>query len=317
VRQLARLCADAAFVEELRGRHDAAAEWYLRGLRMGSQFYGDGALVQCLVGAALISLDSDGLDRLMANQALSDETLRRVIAECRAAEALPEDLARIWRCDAGMQTWLLEALRDEKDWRAFWRAEREGLGWMEGFPLDVRENPRKAVPDRETFMKALPQAQRFVGELLLRPLCDLVSPKRGLKEMLEDEASKGGEPRVYLKIWGPLLESLANRWCRTELILRATQLRAALVLFERQKGKPADKLDQLVPDYLPIVPEDPFFKAPLRYEKTKDGWRIWSIGQDQKDDGGVLAVAERPWDGPEYVFASGLKSNARKRGPRN
>ncbi len=45
-------------------------------------------------------------------------------------------------------------------------------------------------------------------------------------------------------------------------------------------------LDDLVPDYLPEVPDDPFGGGPLVYRRTATGYLLYSVGRDQRDDGG-------------------------------
>lgn len=47
-----------------------------------------------------------------------------------------------------------------------------------------------------------------------------------------------------------------------------------------------EKLDDLVPAFLPSVPNDPFDGRPLRYQKLPKGYRVYSIGANRKDDGG-------------------------------
>jgi hypothetical protein len=48
-----------------------------------------------------------------------------------------------------------------------------------------------------------------------------------------------------------------------------------------------DTLDALLPQYLPQIPIDPFDGQPLRFRKTADDWRVYSIGPDNHDDGGT------------------------------
>lgn len=58
----------------------------------------------------------------------------------------------------------------------------------------------------------------------------------------------------------------------------------ALRLYELDKGRRPAILDQLVPDYLPAIPRDPFHPddAPIKYT----GSLLYSIGPDGIDDGG-------------------------------
>jgi hypothetical protein len=55
----------------------------------------------------------------------------------------------------------------------------------------------------------------------------------------------------------------------------------------REGGYPAS-LEELVPDGLDAVPEDPWTGEPLRYERLSNGGpRLWSVGPNEVDDGGM------------------------------
>ncbi len=55
-------------------------------------------------------------------------------------------------------------------------------------------------------------------------------------------------------------------------------------------------LDALVPEFLDRVPTDIFADSPLRYRRLDLGYVIYSIGPDQKDDGGSLLPVGDPSD---------------------
>jgi len=70
----------------------------------------------------------------------------------------------------------------------------------------------------------------------------------------------------------------------------------ALELFRREHDGHPTRLSELVPNYLPSIPQDPFtVDQPLSYRlsETKDTFQLYSIGPDGKDDDGKL--------GPEGV----------------
>ena len=72
----------------------------------------------------------------------------------------------------------------------------------------------------------------------------------------------------------------------------AARLRTALAAtaVERHRlkhGKLPDGLNDLVPEFLPAIPDDPFDGAPLRYKKLAKGYVVYSVGDDRVDDGGV------------------------------
>ena len=67
---------------------------------------------------------------------------------------------------------------------------------------------------------------------------------------------------------------------------RLTVTTLALHAYKLQHGGFPRQLADLVPDYLPAVPEDPFRARPLVYRRTETGYMLYSVGEDRKDDGG-------------------------------
>jgi hypothetical protein len=65
--------------------------------------------------------------------------------------------------------------------------------------------------------------------------------------------------------------------CRTSLSIERYRL---------SNNNLPNKLDELVPAYLPVVPIDPFDGQPLHYKKLAKGYVVYSVGEDGKDDGG-------------------------------
>jgi hypothetical protein len=77
----------------------------------------------------------------------------------------------------------------------------------------------------------------------------------------------------------PFLRTRAHlRLLRAELALREYR--------ERHAGYPP-KLEGLVPQCLTAVPVDPFSGQPLRYRRQGEGYVLYSVGPDGKDDGGT------------------------------
>ena len=47
-------------------------------------------------------------------------------------------------------------------------------------------------------------------------------------------------------------------------------------------------LSELVPDYLAVIPTDPFDGLPLKYKKTSPKYIVYSVGWNREDDGGDI-----------------------------
>jgi hypothetical protein len=64
----------------------------------------------------------------------------------------------------------------------------------------------------------------------------------------------------------------------------------AMHRYRAAHGRFPDKLAELSPEIIPLVPADPYDDRPLRLEKTERGWIVYSVGPDTTDNHGD------PWD---------------------
>lgn len=64
--------------------------------------------------------------------------------------------------------------------------------------------------------------------------------------------------------------------------------------FRLEWGRWPETLGELVPEYMEAVPEDRFADGPIRYLQDEDGIRLYSVGTDGIDNGGL--TREETWD---------------------
>ena len=132
------------------------------------------------------------------------------------------------------------------------------------------------------------------------------------------DASQGkGRQRVR----DPMGFALAGVWVRfyrrvfariafQEASLRGTALFLAVQAYGKEHGRLPERLDQLVPGYLPRVPRDPFDGEPFRYlpngipKLPPETWGVYSIGKDFADDGGHARGDASGGAGPDLVWPS-------------
>lgn len=97
-----------------------------------------------------------------------------------------------------------------------------------------------------------------------------------------------------------------------EATLRAqsvvTSVGLAVERYRRQHREiPPAALSDLVPEYLPRLPADPFTGQPLHYLPTDTGFIVYSVGLDQNDDDGRAAPPEsrsaKDFDTVDLVFS--------------
>ena len=86
----------------------------------------------------------------------------------------------------------------------------------------------------------------------------------------------------------PYFKIAAKAQARTRL----ADVALAAHRYRLANGRLPAALDELAPDFLPSVPLDPFNGEPLRYLSTNDGFVVYSVGVDRKDDGGRYDKAQ-------------------------
>jgi hypothetical protein len=68
--------------------------------------------------------------------------------------------------------------------------------------------------------------------------------------------------------------------------MQSLDLAFALAVWRSEHDSYPESLDALAPKYIAAVPKDLFNGQPLKYERTPDGYRFYSIGQNEKDEEG-------------------------------
>ena len=280
IRNLARFLSDAGFAAELEGRPDVAAERYIECMQMGDKIQEDSTLIVQLVAMAVQPIGADGLDRLIANSSLDEVELKRIIAVSRDTESTPRS-----RVAAAM---------------------REG----EFAKVSVAMFP-ETVAD---FGKDYDAYYAFMVKMYSKPLPELLLSAQAAVKEVKDKYRLPAELAELAQLH---FENLPPSWARQNLTMRVLQVRAAIALYEKQHGAPPDRLDALVPEFLPEVPADPFDGKPLRYARTERGWKLWSVGYALTyDDGQASIVDERVRGGPNFVFTDKVRSSIESRSHR-
>ncbi len=111
---------------------------------------------------------------------------------------------------------------------------------------------------------------------------------------VDEQISQTSQHNYYI-LSAMLLPALGNAIVKEANNLaqvRTAQAALAVERFRLARGKLPEKLDELVPQFLPTVPADPFDGQSLRYHRLAKGYVIYSVGSDGHDDGG----REKPAD---------------------
>jgi hypothetical protein len=104
---------------------------------------------------------------------------------------------------------------------------------------------------------------------------------------LSEEVHRGRLGGVLTSMVLPALSHLSDRAAKADAEHRLAVLAAAMWRYRLRQGAFPDKLESLVPAYLPAAPADPFTGRSMKLGRTADGKAvIYSIGEDLEDNGG-------------------------------
>lgn len=78
-----------------------------------------------------------------------------------------------------------------------------------------------------------------------------------------------------------------------------SRMAIALERYKLAHGVYPESLDVLAPHFLPKLPNDVIGGQPLHYRKTDAGFVLYSVGWNEKDDGGTVAYTQRGAVDPE------------------
>jgi hypothetical protein len=179
------------------------------------------------------------------------------------------------------------------------------------FGLVFFRDPLKAIGQLDTGMSGTPGPTSEVGVSLMSrsgirdadqrlymetldqaiALSDSANPEslKRFKQVFDNCAIEARRmpPKPFSNMLLPALQKVDLRFALFEAKRRAAKTAVAIERFRAShNGQLPAKLDDLVPQFLPAVPNDPFDGKPLRFHSTPTGYVVYSVGENGRDDGG-------------------------------
>ena len=110
---------------------------------------------------------------------------------------------------------------------------------------------------------------------------------------LESRMQRDLRHHPYVQTLVPAISKTAGHVAFPATCAELARTAAALEAFYRDRFGEEQRfpagLAELVPEYLDSLPMDPYAGQPLRYSRLDEGYRLYSIGRNRVDDGGL------PW----------------------
>jgi hypothetical protein len=150
--------------------------------------------------------------------------------------------------------------------------EERWFGWI------IRDNFRAEHPLMLSLM-----ARRI--RLAQLPLHEQAAAERTFEaEVLARRSSE----TILTGLFVPGTTKIGQASRRKHARIRCATAALACERYRQKAGTWPAKLADLVSDYLPEVPTDPYDGKPLRFRRLADGLAIYTLGPDEQDDGGTF-----------------------------
>jgi hypothetical protein len=269
LREFARLLSAEALQRKRKGDVDGALESCQTILKLCRHMDDEPFLIAFLVQKTIFSIGVVTLFGMpLGKGVLSDAdasatAYRTVLAELRA-----------WDIDRAF----VRALKGERVITGilFYDSFRKKLGGCGLFPVSTWFAANQSLT-LDFYRQLLPIAQKGVPY-----------DRQKISRLIADFTQKTQERNTVLaNMHISPVKDLFDQVTETHAFQRVTMTALALRLYRKENGRYPENLQQLVPKYLPSVLIDPYDGKPLRYRKLQKGFKVWSVGGNRKDDGGV------------------------------
>jgi hypothetical protein len=296
LREFARLLRAEALQRKRKGDVDGALESCQTILKLCRHMDDEPYLIAFLVQKAIFSIGVVTLwEGVLSDADASATAYRAVLAELRAWN-IDRDFVRALKgerfvVNEMLNYWALRAAQESRDWRDIVRVDFVDFmlllsprNWFAENQLLMLEFHRQLI---SVAQKGVPYDRRQVSQLIaeFQRKC-----RKGWRVTLGKREIAWCHC-LLAEIIIPTYDAIFDRVTDTHAFQRVTMTALALRLYRKENGRYPENLQQLVPKYLPSVPIDPYDCKPLRYRKLQKGFKVWSVGENRKDDGGV-----KVWD---------------------
>jgi hypothetical protein len=274
-RNACRFMAAHARVNVFDGRMAQAALDCVACVRLGAAASSNGTLIGGLTTVACEAIGLRELEEIIPG--LQPDECRVVIEALRAAEADRVTLSEVLQGELLYGKMLMKRM-------------------FEDFPTQAEAQQTLAAMTPEDREKALREWDQLMqqGTELLNPDNSWRKHEEWFGLLIEetqkpywdrDEVPPPGDLLVDIAVPVYLMTQVKFAIANAKLRLALCQLAAQAFMLD-QGGPPRD-LDQLVPEYIPSVPDDPFRDATLSSIELDGEFVIYSVGPDGEDNGGT------------------------------
>lgn len=266
--QALRLFGIEAVLKAEDGHVTEGLEQCLQGIRFARRYLDEPFLINYLISMSNMQMYTTFINKILSGRALDPETLSLKIKEF--------DI-NFWR------TALENSLRSELTYSI-----AIGMSLLSG------KSPEQELGfwQKKSLWLFRPLVKRDIRTLLLSWQKTLSMPlfpyyaTGETREMVENYSNNFKSSQVIRGYIFPNLTATLFKQGRLEAKLLTAQIGIAAKIFHSWEGRYPEKISDLVPDILEKEPLDPFTSKSFVYRQQENGFIVYSLGSNLKDDNG-------------------------------
>jgi hypothetical protein len=293
------------------GRMEDSRQNLLAVMRLGALLDQDATLVTHLVGVAISLMADEACAKVAGSGKLDGKTARAMLAEVQAAAGPPSVVSAI---DEGERFMALDTIchlsavppkEFAKQWNEMGRSALDITGnkTEEAKPTPQQVEGFRRLSEQTDWNAILRKANIYFDHMAaaMEGRLGYVWDAGKERPIPSGELPQSGTPEFASFLGNAILYVLLPALERAQVVHREacerrdlTMLALALAIFKADKGSYPKNLVELEPAYVKKVPKDLFGGNDLIYRLGDDGYLLYSIGSDLKDDGGKSQGATKP-----------------------
>lgn len=331
-RELTHLVLLKGRLDEHNGEYSRAIEQYLSALSFAEHISQNKLLVSVMVTSVMQGLSLRPLQQYLENKQADPKLCKGILSFLQGLEF--------------RKTTLVEAIEREKE-RFIWSGRQTITALQKKITEDEDKLDKDQIEKTKAFINNLSEsfkaiADKYYGALIKFAQTNSEADQRYFEDQINTltakYSAKDKNPlEKFSEIESLLLKDPANmtkgvantiaeilaaisipnfvRAAETYYIVEAkfrTLLAAAAIrVYAAEKGKFADTLNDLVPEYLASVPIDPWSQDELKYVKSEKRLLVYSFGPDRTDNHGTGTGYEtsKELEGKDLIFSLLLDSD--------
>ncbi|HMC65738.1 MAG TPA: hypothetical protein VKI65_12430, partial [Gemmataceae bacterium] len=301
-REMVNALTARAMLHAGQGRREEAWQDLLACHRLARLLGSGPTLIEGLVGVAIDSITVEADLALLASTDLSKKQIEDCLHDLQKLPPIRKPAAQV---DVGERFLFLDIVMMAARRGPEYLEPFSGLGWpnipdatAKKFWNTIDWGPTMRTGNQwyDRLVAAMRVKDRASRETELDKLeTDFKMLKKKLADSPLNEADLTKEPAktlskalgdILLTMFFPAVRRVQQSADRAEQMQNNLYLAFALAAYQRAHGRYPAKLEALVPKYLAEIPVDLFSGKPLTYRPSKDGYLLYSVGVNGRDDEG-------------------------------